>query len=144
MTRRQLSDAQWAMVERLLPHHGRGGLNDRGALEGMLWVLRTGAPWRDLPTEFGKWITVYQRFLRWTMAGVFERIFEESRGALDLKSVQVDGSYVKVHQHGTGAPKWVTRATIPESGRLSVVVVAGSHPSSWRLWITRGGSSASR
>ena len=109
MARRKLTAEQWRAVEPLLP--GRPGTrsrpahDNRRALEGILWVLRTGAPWRDLPAEFGKWITVYQRFRRWKKAGVFDRIFEATQGDLDLRSVQVDGSHVKVHQHGSGAPK---------------------------------------
>ena len=89
------------------------------AIEGMLWVLRTGAPWRDLPEEFGKWGTVYQRFRRWSRAGVFEHIFEETRGVLDLRAVQVDGSYIKVHQHGTGAPKGAAHRTNHDSSKQS-------------------------
>lgn len=123
MTRTQLTDAQWALVEPLLPGKagdpGRTGANNRRTLEGILWVLRTGAPWRDLPSEFGKWITVYQRFRRWSDAGVFERIFEATKGDLDLRVVQVDGSYVKAHQHAAGAPKGDAHRTNPEQHRPS-------------------------
>ena len=62
---------------------------------------------RDLPQQFGKWNTVYQRFRRWTVAGVFHRIFEASQGDLDLRAVMVDGSFAKVRQHDAGAPKVV-------------------------------------
>ncbi|MXX32278.1 MAG: IS5 family transposase [Chloroflexi bacterium] len=109
MARHKLTSKQWKTIEPLLPgqksHPGRSGHDNRKALEGMIWVLRTGAPWRDLPSDFGKWGTVYQRFRRWSNAGVFERIFEETQGEVNITSIQIDGSHVKVHQHGTGAPK---------------------------------------
>ena len=62
-----------------------------------------GTPWRDLPESFGKWFSVYQRFRRWVIGGVFDRIFEGTNGLCDFRVVMVDGSFVKVHQHGTGA-----------------------------------------
>jgi transposase len=97
------------MVAPLLPGKrgdpGRSGDDNRKALEGMLWVVRTGAPWRDLPAVYGRWNTIHRRFRRWTKAGVFDRIFEVSLGDIDVRTVQVDGSYVKVHQHGSGSPK---------------------------------------
>ena len=75
-------------------------------LEGILWVARTGAPWRDLPPEFGKWNTVYVRFRRWALAGVTTRIFRVLvRPLLKTGIVMVDGTYVKVHQHAAGSRK---------------------------------------
>ena len=135
MTRTSLTDEQWEAVAPLLPgkvgDRGRSGADNRRSLEGMLWIVRTGAPWRDLPPEFGKWITVYQRFRRWSRAGVFDRIFDSTGGDLDVRSVQVDGSYVKVHQHGTGAPKEGARPTTPDAARPSEDPEAGSPRSSW-------------
>ena len=108
------------------------------SLEGMIWITRTGAPWRDLPREFGNWNTVHRRFRRWVQLGVFQRIFEVVEENLDLKSVMVDGTFAKVHQHGAGAKKAVARLTNRPHGRLSAVVGAGLPPSSWR-WLTRPG-----
>lgn len=89
-----LTDKQWKMIKPLLPGKrsdaGRTGRDNRMALEGMIWVLRTGAPWRDLPARFGRWHTVYQRFRRWSAKGVFDRIFEEI-GERDVRTVMVDG-----------------------------------------------------
>ena len=69
----------------------------------MLWVARTGAPWRDLPDEFGKWYTVYTRFWRWAQKGVWERIFKHLSADPDFEYVLIDATLVRVHQHGTGA-----------------------------------------
>ena len=106
------------------------------SLEGMIWITRTGAPWRDLPKEFGNWNTVHRRFRRWVQSGVFQRIFDVIEGDLDLKTVMVDGTFAKVHQHGAGAKKAVARLRNRLSGRLSAVVEAGLPQSSWP-WLTR-------
>lgn len=116
MARKLLTNRQWARISRLLPGKpgdvGRPPAQDnRLTLEGILWIARTGAPWRDLPAEFGKWNTVYQRFRRWTKAGVFDALFNHLAGELNLGTVMVDGTFVKVHQHGAGAPKGDAPAT---------------------------------
>ena len=138
--RTTLTDKQWALIEPVLPGRpgdpGRSGNNNRMSLEGMVWITRTGAPWRDLPREFGNWNTVHRRFRRWVQSGVVERIFEVVEEDLDLKTVMVDGTFAKVHQHGAGAKKAVARLTNRLRGRLSAVVEAGLPPSSWR-WLTR-------
>ena len=85
----------------------------------MLRILRTSSPWRDLPEKFGKWGTVYQRFRRWDMAGVLDELFEGTKIRLDVRSVQVDGTYVKAHQHAAGAPTWVRLPD--ESRRLQAI-----------------------
>lgn len=109
MARQMLSDTQWALIEPLLPgkhgDRGRSGVDNRIALEGILWIMRTGAPWRDLPECYGKWITAYQRFRRWTKAGVFDKIFASAGGGYDFSKVMIDGTYIKAHQHASGAPK---------------------------------------
>ena len=75
-----LTDKQWDLIEPVLPgrpeNPGRSGNDNWMSLEGMIWVARTGAPWRDLPKEFGNWNTVHRRFRRWVQGGVFQRIFE--------------------------------------------------------------------
>lgn len=129
MVRKLLTNRQWRLIQPLLPGKandpGRTGKNNRSAIEGILWIARTGSPWRDLPHEFGRWGTIYQRFNRWTKAGVFDRIFEATSGDLDLRAVQVDGSFAKVHQHGTGAPKEDARRTNQQSTKPSGGVAAG-------------------
>ena len=68
--------------------------DNRLTLEGILWIARTGAPWRDLPAEFGKGNTVYQRFRRWTKAGVFDALFNRLAGEFNLGAVTVDGTFI--------------------------------------------------
>ena len=126
MPRTKLSDRQWRRIAPLLPGKrgdpGRTAQNNRLAVEGILWIARTGAPWRDLPPEFGRWGTVYQRFRRWVRTGVLERLFHRLNKGLDLRTVMVDGTFVKVHQHGTGSLK--ERARPVE--KPSVEAAAGS------------------
>ena len=85
MRRHELTDGEWRLVEPLLPRQARGGRcnNHRTTLSGMLWVLRTGAPWRDLPERFGRWQSVYGRFSRWRRGGTFDRIASAPRIRLD-------------------------------------------------------------
>ena len=107
MERHALDDAQWERVAPLLPGKagdpGRTGADNRLFLEAVLWVARTGAPWRDLPGGFGNWNSVFQRFRRWAGKAVFERVFERLSGDPDFEYAMVDGTIVKVHRHGQGA-----------------------------------------
>ena len=76
----ELSDEQWQRVEGLLPGQpgspGRSGDNNRLFLDAVLWIVRMGPPWRDLPERFGDWNSVFQRFNRWTKKGVWQRVFD--------------------------------------------------------------------
>lgn len=120
MVRLMLSNRQWRKIEPLLPGKrqdpGRTGENNRLTLEGILWIARTGAPWRDLPEVFGHWNTVYQRFNRWVKRGVFDRVFQILNKNLQLRTVMIDGTFVKVHQHGTGSLKESARPVERPSG----------------------------
>jgi transposase len=107
MDRFCLTDAQWAKMQ---PHclgkpgdPGRTGGNNRLFLEAVLWIARTGSPWRDLPPLFGKWNTVFKRFRDWVKADVFQRLFEAASDAPDMEYAMIDGTIVKVHRHGQGA-----------------------------------------
>jgi transposase len=82
---------------------GRTGDDNRRFVAGVLWVALTGAPWRDLPDEFGKWYAVYTRFWRWAQKGMWERIFKHLSADPDFEYVLIDATLVRVHQHGTGA-----------------------------------------
>jgi transposase len=102
-----LTDEQWQRVAALLPGKatdpGATAKDNRLFLEGVLWIARTGAPWRDLPDTFGLWNSVWRRFRRWALKGVFERVFNRLSADPDFEYVIVDGTIVRVHQHGTGA-----------------------------------------
>jgi putative transposase len=74
-------------------------------LEGMLWILRTGAPWRDLPSEYGCWQTVYTRFSRWSQKEVLKRVFDKLAEERDGEGYMIDGTIVRAHQDAAGAPK---------------------------------------
>ena len=102
-----LTDAQWAKME---PHclgkptdPGRSGRDNRMFVEAVLWIVRTGAPWRDLPASFGKWNTVFKRYRDWVKADVFLRLFQACSDGPDLEHAIVDATIVKVHRHGQGA-----------------------------------------
>jgi transposase len=107
LKRTVLNNEQWARIAPLLPGKegdpGRSGEDNRLFLEAVLWIVRAGAPWRDLPPQFGKWSSVWQRFRRWAKKGVFERIFKAFSQDPDFEYALIDGTIVKVHRHGTGA-----------------------------------------
>lgn len=83
---------------------GRKPLNDRIKLEGILWILRCGAPWRDLPSSFGAWKGVYAAFRSWTRQGLWREILERLAGQADMEYLMVDSSSSRVHQDGSGPP----------------------------------------
>ncbi len=102
-----LSDAQWALSEPHIPGTSRtrgvSGRDNRLFLEAVLWRVRVGAPWRDLPPSFGNWNSIFRRFRRWAEDGVFERIFTAVSGDPDFEYVLIDGTIVSVHQKASGA-----------------------------------------
>jgi transposase len=99
--RYELTDHEWAAIRPMLPNKSRGvpRVNDRRVLNGIFWVLRSGAPWRDLPQSCGPYTTCYNRFVRWRRAGVWSRIMEALAGAHDAAVQMIDTSIVRVHQH---------------------------------------------
>ena len=107
MDRYVLRDDQWECVAPVLPGKvgdpGRSGDDNRRFLEAVLWIARTGAPWRDLHADFGNWNSVYKRFRRWALKGVFEKIFERLSADPDFEYAIIDATIVRVHQHGSGA-----------------------------------------
>lgn len=107
MDRSLLSDGQWERIAPLLPGKpgdpGRSGADNRLFLEAVLWIVRTGSPWRDLHDAFGNWNSVFKRFRRWALKGVFERVFNSLSGDPDFEYAIIDGTIVRVHQQGTGA-----------------------------------------
>ena len=115
MARMHFPDDQWERVQHLLPGKqtdcGVTARDNRLFLEAVLWIARTGAPWRDLPEVFGYWHRVYVRYNRWSKKGHWEAIFEALSKDKDLEYLMVDGSIIRVHQHG--APKKTNRKNKP-------------------------------
>ena len=127
MERQVLRDDQWERIKDWLP----GKASDRGVtakdnrqfVEAVLWIARTGAPWRDLPPARGNGHTTYTRFARWTKAGVWDRVFQALSTDQDWEEVMLDSTAVRAHQHAAGAQKNTAL-------RLWAVLAADSAPRS--------------
>ncbi len=109
MLRKLLRDDQWERIAPLVRGkaggRGRHGANNRLFVEAVLWLARTGSPWRDLPPEFGPWSSVYVRFARWSDKQVWQNIFQVLREDADFEEVYLDSTIVRAHQHAAGAAK---------------------------------------
>jgi putative transposase len=104
--RLMLKDRQW---ERMQPHlpgkasdPGRTGTDNRLFVEAILWLARTGVPWRDLPDFFGNWNSIFVRFSRWSKDGVWDRLFEAMADDPDFEYIMIDSTIVRAHQHAAG------------------------------------------
>ena len=109
--RHELTEQAWQQIQPLLPATGRPGgqwADHRRVLNGILWKLATGVPWRDLPARYGPWQTSYERFRRWQVDGTFDRLLAHAHtesdavGELDWQ-VSIDATIVRAHQHAAGA-----------------------------------------
>jgi transposase len=128
-----LTDAQWARLEPLLPPQkparGRPAKDHRAVVEAIIFWLRTGVPWRDLPRDHGSWHTVSSRFYRWCQQGIWARVLAglqaqaDTRGELDWLIHFIDSSIIRAHQHAAGAKGGTRR------GKGSAVRAAVSAPS---------------
>ncbi len=110
MARRfEMTDEQWGRIEHLLPGRpespGATAKNNRLFIDAVLWIARTGAPWRDLPERFGEWNTTFQRFNRWAKSGVWARVMETLGDDSDLEQLIIDSTIIRAHQHSAGAEK---------------------------------------
>lgn len=107
LPRRVISDEHWTIIEPFCQgkstDRGRTGRDTRLFVEAVLWIVRTGAQWRELPEEFGKWNTVFKRFRRWVEGDVFYRMFKALSSDSDFEYTMIDGSIIKVHRSGQGA-----------------------------------------
>ncbi len=141
--RGELTDQEWERLEPHLPPEqpemGRPNVDHRRIINGILWRLRTGAPWRDLPEGYGPWSTVSSRFRRWRLAGIWDRILAavqreaDAAGEVDWSVAFMDGTVIRAHQHAAGAkgglqkprhsgaarvgsvPRSIARLTVPAS-----------------------------
>src|SRR6202008_2054957 len=106
MIRHRLTDEQWSRIEDLVPGKpgdpGRSGKDNRLFVDAIVWMARTGTPWRDLSPFFGKWNSVWKRFRRWAKAGVWERLLAALADDPDFESIIIDGTIIRVHQHAAG------------------------------------------
>ena len=119
LARDLMSDEEWAFFERFIlairAPNGRKPTNHRLVLDGIFWIARTGAPWRDLPEEFGKWSSVYRQFRRWTLAGLWEQIMDAliESGAVPHALQMIDSTVVRAHHP---LPGRALRQQCPERG----------------------------
>ena len=107
---RDLTDEQWERIKPQLPpeHTGKRGRprnNNRIMLNGMLWMVRCGSQWRELPERYGPWQSVYARFAKWRDDDLWERIFAELNKDSDMENLSIDSTCVKVHQSSNGGEK---------------------------------------
>lgn len=143
MARYEITDARWEMLKGLFPRQGRGGrwLDHRTTLNGMIWILRSGAPWRDMPERYGKWQSVYDRFARWRRDGTFDRVLKalqvrlDKQGKIDWDLWLVDGTSVRASRSAAGARKKSTRATdaSPTTTTWAARGADGAANSTWLL-----------
>jgi transposase len=105
--RHDISDHSWSIIEPYLPGKkgswGRPAHNNRLFINAVMWILRTGSPWRDLPAEYGDWKNTHRRFCRWRDGGVWEKLLQIVIDEPDFEWLMIDASHIKVHQHAAGA-----------------------------------------
>ncbi len=108
MRRHEIKDEDWERIKDFLPGQpgdpGVTAKDNRLFVNAVLWIAKTGAPWRDLPERFGPWGSVWKRFDRWAKKGAWERVFEALRDP-DLEWMILDSTVVRAHQHAAGAEK---------------------------------------
>lgn len=109
LARNLMSDEEWAFFEVFIQAarrpNGRKPDNHRLVLDGIFWIARTGAPWRDLPEEFGKWSSVYRQFRRWTLVGLWALVLDalNNSGVTPDQVQMVDSTIIRAHHHAAGA-----------------------------------------
>ena len=126
MSRGDLSEAEWRLLELLLPpergRKSRPAFDNRRIVNGILWRIRTGAPWRDVPEKYGKWMTVYQRFRRWSAAGIWEAVAVTLAQAMaDNSSHSVESTTVRGHVSAAGAKGGLANKLLAARGAGSPV-----------------------
>lgn len=134
MGRYELTEKEWLAIQPHLPNKPRGvpRVDDRRVLNGIFWVLRSGAFWSDVPERYGPPTTIYNRFNRWRKAGVWDRLMDEIAKLYDGDVQMIDTSIVRVHQHGATAKRgieivaWVApEAVSPRRSMRSSIERAG-------------------
>ena len=138
MSRYDLTDFEWRMIEPLLPNEPRGvpRVDDRRVLNSIFWVLRSGAPWRDLPECYGPRTTCYNRFVRWRKAGVWDRMMDAITAAHDGDIQMIDSTSIRAHQQAATAKRGIEII-------VSVAPEAASPPKSTRSSMRKDSRSGS-
>ncbi|MCP1470481.1 transposase [Sphingobium sp. OAS761] len=138
MSRYDLTDFEWRVIQPLLPNKPRGvpRVDDRRVLNGIFWVLRSGAPWRDLPERYGPRTTCYNLFVRWRKAGVRDRLMDTITAAHDGDIQMIDSTSIRAHQQAATAKRGIKII-------VSVAPEAGSPPKSTRLSMRKASRSGS-
>ncbi len=115
-----MTELEWNFIRVVLPTKVRGvkRVDDRRVLNGIFYVLRTGCPWRDLPERYGPYTTVYNRFTRWSRAGIWDQIMDAVVDAHNGDVVMIDGTSIRVHHAGATLKK-----TIPDDAWVAQEVV---------------------
>lgn len=108
--RYELTESEWERLKKYFPEREAGQLgrpknDERKILNGVLWVMRSGAAWRDMPERYGSWNTAYNRFVQWQESGLITQILADLGEEADLQDVSLDSTSVKAHQHSAGAKK---------------------------------------
>ena len=124
MKRYELTKEQWERVKKLLPaeravKRGRLRKDDRNMLSGMLWIVRSGAQWRELPEAYGPWQSVYARFAKWRDDGTLEAIFRALSADADMENLSLDSTCIKVHESANGGGKTADKAVGRTRGGLN-------------------------
>lgn len=111
--RYELCDRQWEKIKDLLPGRtetvGVTAKDNRQFVNGVMWILRSGSPWRDLPERYGDWKNTHRRFTRWAASGVWEKVFDILIKDAKNEYLMIDSTIVRAHQHAAGSKKKTTR-----------------------------------
>ena len=125
--RYELTDSEWNQIKDMLPpEHPKEGkrgrpaqCDNRSAMNGILWIARGGAPWRELPERYGPWQTVYSRFRKWRDMGMFEAVFQALSVDADFENISIDSTSCKVHQSADGGKNQKIRQLVyPEAAEI--------------------------
>ena len=108
--RYELTDEEWERLKAYFPERkagtkGRPPKDTRQMLNGIFWILRSGASWRDLPERYGPWQTVYKHFAKWEKAGIFDQIFTDLAADADMQDISLDSTCIKAQKASAGAKK---------------------------------------